>query len=402
MKELSIEEKARAYDEVREKITIRFGSNVANEIFSELRESEDERIRKWIRKELESKYVVDNIVNNVMADKALAWIEKQADTQKKIDHAYAKGLADAQKALEKQGKNNMGISEATKQELESNLNEALEKETPESCNKFLDKQKPVEWHREDEQNLNACLGYIPDEFLRRWLKDVTHVKYDKPADKVEPKFHEGDMIIHKELGGDYIHNPHKIIQVDILDKKYRLEGGLVAHFSEQEDYELVEQKPADKVEPSIFKDRLLELFQIFRWRCKDHILTNGEILEYVDAHIQELIGTMQKPADTEKGANGNDREIPISAWSEEDEHNLNSVINLVHNTRDGAWGSCVGERIESWLKSLKERYTWKPSGEQMHYLSWIANVRLGDSVVEQEVSKHLNELLEDLKKLREE
>jgi len=71
----------------------------------------------------------------------------------------------------------------------------------------------------------------------------------KPVDKVEPKFHEGDMIIHKELGGDYIHNPHKIIQVDILDKKYRLEGGLVAHFGEQDDYELVEQKPADKVEP---------------------------------------------------------------------------------------------------------------------------------------------------------
>lgn len=42
-------------------------------------------------------------------------------------------------------------------------------------------QKPAEWHREDEQNLNACLGYIPDEFLRRWLSDVVHVKYDKPA-----------------------------------------------------------------------------------------------------------------------------------------------------------------------------------------------------------------------------
>lgn len=47
-------------------------------------------------------------------------------------------------------------------------------------------QKPVEWHSEDEQNLNACLGYIPDEFLRRWLKDVIHAKYDKPTDKVEP------------------------------------------------------------------------------------------------------------------------------------------------------------------------------------------------------------------------
>ena len=43
-------------------------------------------------------------------------------------------------------------------------------------------QNSVKWHSEDEQSLNACLGYIPDEFLRRWLKNVIHVKYDKPAD----------------------------------------------------------------------------------------------------------------------------------------------------------------------------------------------------------------------------
>ena len=40
-------------------------------------------------------------------------------------------------------------------------------------------QNHVEWHREDEYNLNACLSYIPDEFLRSWIKDAIHVKYDK-------------------------------------------------------------------------------------------------------------------------------------------------------------------------------------------------------------------------------
>lgn len=44
---------------------------------------------------------------------------------------------------------------------------------------------------------------------------------------------------------------------------------------------------------------------------------------------------------------------PKQKWSEEDEHNLNSVISLVHNTSDGAWGSCIGDRIENWLKSLR-------------------------------------------------
>ena len=46
MKELSVKEKAKAYDKVREKIALRFGSNVSEEIFSEYEESEDERIRK--------------------------------------------------------------------------------------------------------------------------------------------------------------------------------------------------------------------------------------------------------------------------------------------------------------------------------------------------------------------
>ena len=67
-------------------------------------------------------------------------------------------------------------------------------------------QKPSEWHREDEQNLNACLGYIPDEFLRRWLTDIIHVKYDKPADKVEPKIKAGDWVVCNN-------GPHHIFQV---------------------------------------------------------------------------------------------------------------------------------------------------------------------------------------------
>lgn len=55
-----------------------------------------------------------------------------------------------------------------------------------ACNKWIDwlkkqGQKPAEWHIEDEQNLNACLGYISDEFLRRWLTDIIYAKCDKSA-----------------------------------------------------------------------------------------------------------------------------------------------------------------------------------------------------------------------------
>lgn len=57
--------------------------SMLNNLFPELAESEEERIRIWIKNELESKYVVDNIVNNVMADKALAWLEKQGEKEAK-------------------------------------------------------------------------------------------------------------------------------------------------------------------------------------------------------------------------------------------------------------------------------------------------------------------------------
>ena len=90
---------------------------------------------------------------------------------------------------------------------------------------------------------------------------------------------------------------------------------------------------------------------------------------------------------------------PKQEWSEEDEYCRHQLIVFCENCMVQDAGA---KRCAHWLKSLRPQNTWKPSDEQMHYLSWIANIKLGDSVVEQEVSKHLNELLEDLKKLREE
>ena len=43
----------------------------------------------------------------------------------------------------------------------------------------IGKNVPAEWSREDEQNLNVALGYIDDEYLRRWLKDAIYNKYEK-------------------------------------------------------------------------------------------------------------------------------------------------------------------------------------------------------------------------------
>ena len=78
----SIEEKAKAYDEVREKIAIRFGSNVADEIFSQFEMSEDERIRKEIIDYLSTV----NDKELIPYESWIAWLEKQGE--QKPDEEY--------------------------------------------------------------------------------------------------------------------------------------------------------------------------------------------------------------------------------------------------------------------------------------------------------------------------
>ena len=72
------EEKAKAYDEAYKRATIRFGSNVADELFPELKESEDEKVRKALI-EMVHDTTGDSlwIDYNVHKSEAIDWLEKQ-------------------------------------------------------------------------------------------------------------------------------------------------------------------------------------------------------------------------------------------------------------------------------------------------------------------------------------
>ena len=75
---MTTKQKAEAYDRAKEKIVLRFGSNVAEEIFSEFDESEDEKIISAIRKAIEAK--VENLGNGVTRTACLVWLEKQGES----------------------------------------------------------------------------------------------------------------------------------------------------------------------------------------------------------------------------------------------------------------------------------------------------------------------------------
>ena len=81
-------------------------------------------------------------------------------------------------------------------------------------------------------------------------------------------------------------------------------------------------------------------------------------------------------------------------WSEEDEGFYIEAVKLL--TNQSLYETCINLRTEvvDWLKSLKDRYTWKPSGEQMKYLHKYAEQNNYDGAI-------LTGLYNDLKQLKQ-
>ena len=89
MKELLIEEKAKAYDIALDKIKrlLGTGSNCSREeleyVFPELKESEDERIRKHLLEYFNS-FTSDTFHNGMSVKDILAWLEKQGGQREQL------------------------------------------------------------------------------------------------------------------------------------------------------------------------------------------------------------------------------------------------------------------------------------------------------------------------------
>jgi len=116
MRELTIEEKAARYDEAiniarkinsGEGVAAPSGWTTCEVIFPELKENEDEKIRKELIRAFKSLNTI-KVWNGIERTDILAWLEKQGETftKKDVDDAYLKGISDAKQELEKQSKQN--------------------------------------------------------------------------------------------------------------------------------------------------------------------------------------------------------------------------------------------------------------------------------------------------------
>lgn len=78
MKELSINEKAKAYDEAIERAKKLYGNEIAEEIFHELKECDDERIKKNCIHFLELQK--QHHAATFEIEECIAWLEKKCET----------------------------------------------------------------------------------------------------------------------------------------------------------------------------------------------------------------------------------------------------------------------------------------------------------------------------------
>ena len=185
--------------------------------------------------------------------------------------------------------------------------------------------------------------------------------------------------------------------------------------------DVIEEKfPELKSEDKRIREALVDIIEHFLF-WKDKGLTKEKVLAWLEKQGEQKsadkvepkfkVGDYIKPIDkclgspriieevydgwyvTDKGAlyfefEDNWELVENPVWSEEDEKMIAAIYSCVDLHYDGL----AKTSLLIWLKSLKERYTWKPSDEQMERLKGTIN-----SLPHQEV---LYSLYQDLKKLR--
>lgn len=447
------EEKARRFDEVlamaKDCITY-IPDDAVNQymldMFPELKESEGEKIRKvligWIN--LEPSTSFNDTFDGFSKEQILDWLEKQGQTftKKDVDDAYLKGVCDAKQELEKQGEQKPAdmveprfkvgdtityigerrelvadkytIKEISKncyistcgnkipfsmQEYYTIVNDAKFKVGDWVVNKFCDL-----WHIDslDNKNYQVSDGKGNYNYFPISKQDEMHLWTIQDAN-------DGDVLAcNEEI---------------LLFKSYSVQGrislycwynGQTNNFHSKEVVDTL-MTTRNKICPATKEQRDL-LFQKMR---EDEIKKELKKIEQNPARSEEdeeriknilSVLDVQVCWDGATGKKGNpyqkeidwlksikDRVQPQPKhWSEEDEDAIGQAIVALKDMfdEDNPQTCYAGYKLPfidavERLKSLKNKYTWKPSDEQMNILSIYAHVHDG-----------LASLYQDLKKLK--
>lgn len=380
-------------------------------IFPELRESEDEKIRKEIISYIKSSGAVTN-------QKWIAWLEKQGE--------QPQGKSALEAAKEEKIDNQNCVKPADKIEPKFKVKYAGSEYNVFEVKDIVgvtfygieDEPNHIDYVR--AENCEIISGYVIKENGSPYPIKSDVFLEQNPADKVEPKFKVGDWIIHdkniklanslmlvtgkdnneylcKDINGQCSYN------IEFIDKNYHLwtiqdakDGDVLAYVTDEEDlwimiywslykpYEghvhyhalLVNDNFSDKgtccicidnLKPATKEQREL-LFQKmyeagYEWDAEKKELKKIEQKPTEDVNLPEfesyLCLMLQKFRTKGMCTNGEIidyvkehsqklRDILVKpAWSEEDAMQLDAAINIVANSGH----TCTSD----WLKSLKDR-----------------------------------------------
>lgn len=242
MKELSIQEKSERYDKAieRAKGLIDFSSDselkILEYVFHELKESEDERIRKvligWIN--LEPSTSFNDIFDGFSKEQILAWLEKQGNTN----------IFDVPKISIKNA-----VEVTSRMQYIDDDIKPIAEFIMDYANWNLHKD---EWNR---PTLTVPLFRVLDALIQKGKpycacnQNIEKQGEHKPADKAEPKFKIGDVMrTLQEAADGYTDGLPVVLSVD--KEYYRCTNELIA-IKDQDDYEF---PPMNRIQTHTDKD----------------------------------------------------------------------------------------------------------------------------------------------------
>ncbi len=239
------------------------------------------------------------------------------------------------------------------------------KEALERCREFYAKfsNKQI---KEEIEVIFPELKESEDERIRKELisffKDRKS-RLDRMEDMFDPSNFPCDdySLCEKALAWLEKQGEHKKFRdsIQVGDKVTRNEDGALVNLSQlnrvaKKDEKKGEQEFKFRIGDTIKKKSTGDIVTISEvdTKNKEYMLTNTGFIPFEYESLWQLIE--HKPAE----------------WSEEDEKMIQDIINDIAIAREQVYCKSRCEDEINWLKSLKDRHTWKPSDEQIRPLEY--------------------------------
>ena len=217
-----------------------------------------------------------------------------------------------------------------------------------------------------ESNYYLCnhIGKFSSEPIP-FSEESNYELVEQKNDKVEPKFKHGDRVRNKKSGLEQTLG-------SCIDDVY--EGAFPFRIKDQDEWELVHEFvnkfgriPNDEDELNVLVQYVLKRQKPVEWNEEDDIMVHD--IDYaLRCQITYPISKLQSMSIWIN--NLKDRVQPHREWSEEDEKNYKSLENLLN---EASCYSCTdgSEKLLNWLKSLRpQKVLWKLSEKEKSDLSF--------------------------------